>query len=402
MNNDEEKYNNTTPPEQCNPILMHAWKIFSVYAEATGTNIRVVDQNYLPVNDPDAGAGNEVHINAIKEAIKRGGTYIYNSEQGSLCWTSPIFSQGRFAGAVIASGMGDTEKIKALAEIMLLCAESLSGNDKNFYETLRRKAGQQAEISRLIKEMKSKQGQNSPVQEYPLNKEKMLLASLREGDAGAAGRILNELLAILLFSNQNDFNYLRFRAIELVVLITRADINPGYAEKNTLETNSYYLKQIQDARTIEELTDILHITVERMAGHISSFQGIRHAQVLKKADRYIRENFMRKISLQEIAKASGLSPPYFSTVFKEEMGENLSSYLNRLRVEKAGHLLLETSHTLSEIAGSCGFEDQSWFSKIFKSFTGISPGKYRSQGGSMVKEISDDNFSDDFKTLLNE
>jgi AraC-like DNA-binding protein/ligand-binding sensor protein len=402
MNKDEKKGTNAVLQEQCDPILMHAWKIFSVYAEATGTNISVVDQNYLPINDSDAGFRNEEHINAIKEAIKRGGSYIYDSEQGFPYWTSPIFIQGRFAGAVIASGAGDPEKIKALSEIMLLCAESLSKNDKNFYETLRRKAEQQAEISKLMKELKSKQGQNSQVQKYPLNKEKMLLASLRRGDAGAAGHILNELLAVLLFSNQNDFNYLRFRAIELVVLITRADINPGYAEKNVLETNSFYLKQIQDAGTIEELTDILHITVERMAEHISSFQGIRHAQVLKKADRYIRENFIRKISLQEIAKASGLSPPYFSTVFKEEMGENLSSYLNRLRVEKASHLLLETSHTLSEIAGSCGFEDQSWFSKIFKSFTGISPGKYRSQGGSMVKEISDDNFSDDFKILLNE
>jgi YesN/AraC family two-component response regulator len=160
------------------------------------------------------------------------------------------------------------------------------------------------------------------------------------------------------------------------------------------------LKRIQESQTVEELIDVLYITVDRMAGQIFSFQGIRHASALRKADRYIWENYTRKISLQEIADASGLSAPYFSTIFKDEMGENLSSYLNRLRVEKASRMLLETDLSLSEIAGSCGFEDQSWFSKIFKSYTGVSPGKYRGQGGGTIHEISEDNLSADYRTIL--
>jgi AraC-like DNA-binding protein len=48
-------------------------------------------------------------------------------------------------------------------------------------------------------------------------------------------------------------------------------------------------------------------------------------------------------------------------------------------VDKAAGMLLETGFSLSEIASSCGFEDQSWFSKIFKNYTGMSPGKYRDQ-----------------------
>jgi AraC-like DNA-binding protein len=102
---------------------------------------------------------------------------------------------------------------------------------------------------------------------------------------------------------------------------------------------------------------------------------------MRKAEFFIKENFTRKISLREVAKIAGLSAPYFSTIFKEEMGENLSKYINRQRVEKASRMLLETDLSLSEISNSCCFDDQSWFSKIFKSFTGISPSKYRSQGG---------------------
>jgi YesN/AraC family two-component response regulator len=175
---------------------------------------------------------------------------------------------------------------------------------------------------------------------------------------------------------------------------------PGNSEEIILETNNHYLCRIQEAKSIEELTDVLHSIVERMAGDIFSFQGVHHAAALRKAERYIWDHYTRRISLQEIAAISGLSAPYFSTIFKEEMGENLSSYLNRLRVEKAGHLLIETDLSLSEIAGSCGFEDQSWFSKIFKSYTGISPGKYRAQRGGRVSEISEGNFSVNYRSLF--
>jgi transcriptional regulator GlxA family with amidase domain len=67
-------------------------------------------------------------------------------------------------------------------------------------------------------------------------------------------------------------------------------------------------------------------------------------------------------------------------IFKEEMGENLSNYLNRLRVEKAAAMLVTTNVSISEITSECGFEDQSWFSKIFKNITGLTPGKYRERG----------------------
>jgi AraC-like DNA-binding protein len=69
-------------------------------------------------------------------------------------------------------------------------------------------------------------------------------------------------------------------------------------------------------------------------------------------------------------------------------------------VEKAGRMLIETNLSLSEIAGSCGFEDQSWFSKIFKTYTGMSPGKYRSQGGGTIKEISENNVSADYLKII--
>ncbi|MDR2101058.1 MAG: helix-turn-helix domain-containing protein [Treponema sp.] len=443
------------------PILLKAYKLLKAYAKATGTMICVHDHNCLPIpeifdtittekntclfclkyrantivhtlRDLTASPCNEMHIKAIREAHHYGGSYIYMCDLGFVFWTSPIYSEGRFAGAMLGSGLlgidsretcsqmylmangevpepelqkrleqfpqGDSEKIKALAELMLVCAESMSTGAEAYHATLRRRAEQQSDLTTQIQDLKSKYPMGGPAPGYPLDKDRMLLGALRRGDNETGRKILNEILAVLFFSNPDQFKYIQFRAIELVVLLSRTDIIPGYAEKMVLETNNQYLRRIQDAQTIEELTDVLHLIVERMAGQIFSFQGVRHAAALRKAERFIWENYTRKISLQEIANASGLSAPYFSTIFKEEMGENLSGYLNRLRVEKASHLLTETDLSLSEIAGACGFEDQSWFSKIFKSYTGQSPGKYRNQGGGRT-EISENNFSANYRSI---
>ena len=244
----------------------------------------------------------------------------------------------------------------------------------------RRRALQQEIISKVTEELKSQYGEGAEKPGYPLEKEKSFLAALRKGDISEAIKILNELLAVLFFSNSGQFKYVQLRATELIVLISRIELSPAKSSVS-LETNSQNLKMVQDAKTPEEMADVLNIIVEQTAANISSFKGVPHAMALRKAESYIMENFTRKISLKEISKVAGLSPPYFSTIFKEEMGENLSKYLNRLRVEKASSLLLETEMPLAEIASCCCFEDQSWFSKIFKAYTGISPGKFRNKGG---------------------
>jgi len=403
-------------------------KVLSVYVQATGSLVQVFDGDSQPVEtDGDAsverdvcgycnangkGGGNcrQMHAAKIRESGSQGSPQIYRCRLGLMFWVSPIYSAGAFSGALCASGyvcpeaggyesfctgeippeefsrrisafpVGDTEKIRSLAEMLLLCSESLSSGNDNRHEKLRLRHEQQASLSSLVDELKEQYPEGgSDVLGYPIEKERNLLTVLRQGDKKEAERILNEILAVLVFTNRDQFHYIQVRGLELAVLLTRSGTNTTSA--TAVETNARYLRQIQGSKTIEELTGVLHGIVEEVAEQVTSFQGLPHASAMRKAELFIRENLTRKISLGEIAKVAGLSAPYFSTIFKEEMGENLSSYVNRQRVEKASKLLLETSLTLSEIAASCCFQDQSWFSKIFKSFTGISPGKYRRQGG---------------------
>jgi AraC-like DNA-binding protein/ligand-binding sensor protein len=364
---------------------------------------------------PDETPCTKMHLDAIAASQELGGSYIYVCPMRFIFWTSPVYSGERLAGCLISSGIlaaehqevaknffllsgGEIpqqeilnalmdiprksyEEVKTLARMMLICAEHISKGTGVCNEFIRPGDEEGSKYSKFYIPKKNPEcKKRNP--DYPLDKERMLLASLRRGDSETGKRIITDLIDTLSRTISDDYNYLRFRAVELVVLLFRAAMSPDTAKDNALlETNNRYLKRIQETKNIGELTAVLNTIVERTAGQIFSFQGIRHASVLRRAERYIWENYTRKISLQEIARASGLSAPYFSTVFKEEMGENLSNYLNRLRVEKASSMLIETDLSLGEISGSCGFEDQSWFSKIFKYYAGISPGKFREKGG---------------------
>jgi len=222
-------------------------------------------------------------------------------------------------------------------------------------------------ITLIINALKEKYPNGSGFPVYPIEKEHQLLAQIQKKNLEEAEELLAELISVIIFCNQENFTHIQQRSIDLVELASDK-INSCGEQIN----NNCYIKLIQEAKTVGELITILQIIVECIFN--------AREKKLKKAVTFIKENLTRKISLREVAKIAGIPEPYFNIIFKEVMGENLSKYIDRQRVEKASEMLLETDISLSEISKACCFKDQSWFTKIFKDFTGINPGEYRRQG----------------------
>jgi len=315
-----------------------------------------------------------MHIEAVEKARQLGGAYIYLCHKGYVFWTSPFYSGERFAGSLISGGVRKSEenndRVKSLAQLMLLCADKISS-----MSFVQKNAARIGNINTAY--ITDKQENYICTIDF----ERMLLASLRRGDNTEAQKILVKLLDTLFKNVKKNFPAFRLKSLELAVLLSRAAADPKDIIENTaLDNTNRYLNKIEECTSFDDVANILSSIAERMSGKIFSFHGVRHFTALRKAERYIWTHYTRKLSLREIAKASGLSAPYFSTVFKEEMGENLSNYLNKLRIEKAAAMLITTNTPISAVATACGFEDQSWFSKIFKNNTGHTPGKYRELG----------------------
>lgn len=94
---------------------------------------------------------------------------------------------------------------------------------------------------------------------------------------------------------------------------------------------------------------------------------------------YLNQNYAQDMTLQHIAERFFISRENVSRKFKQITGENLSDYLTNLRIEKAKTLLLNTGLRLSQISELVGYEDEKYFSRVFKKSAGMTPREYRKQ-----------------------
>lgn len=92
---------------------------------------------------------------------------------------------------------------------------------------------------------------------------------------------------------------------------------------------------------------------------------------------YIDNNMEKKISLKQLSEHLGITEIYISRLFKEEIGTNLFTKINQIKMERASELLQEGVLSISETALKVGFSDSLYFSRVFKNHHGASPSKYR-------------------------
>ncbi len=98
---------------------------------------------------------------------------------------------------------------------------------------------------------------------------------------------------------------------------------------------------------------------------------------IKNAIAYINENHGEQLSLAKVAGVAGVSPAYFSSLFKKEIGKNYVEYLNEVRLKEVLKEFKISDAKISFIAEKHGFPNQEYFSRYFKKVMGVSPAKWR-------------------------
>lgn len=114
----------------------------------------------------------------------------------------------------------------------------------------------------------------------------------------------------------------------------------------------------------------------------------RDLRSLQRAREYIHTHFEENLTLAQVARAAGVHPVYLGQIFRQEFGETLGEYLNRIRVRAAAGLLAKSRLTLSAIAADLGFYDQSHFTRIFRRLTGATPGMFRAEFAPAKRDVA--------------
>ena len=101
------------------------------------------------------------------------------------------------------------------------------------------------------------------------------------------------------------------------------------------------------------------------------------SEVVQEIANYIRQHPSLAHRVEDLASRAGLSPRYFSIKFKELIGVSVQSYIIKMRIERAEHLLVYTGMNVTEVADAVGSRDIFFFSRQFKQYTGKSPSEIR-------------------------
>jgi len=356
----------------------------------------------------------QAHIYGMTEAERFGGKYIYFCPMGLTCFVSPILgSEGSEAkitvGPFLMVDKTDyitwelTEQLHLTEEeqnrilpllddipfvsphtvtqlsTLLFMAVGFMNNVSASKRMLDRQDSDiiQHQVTAYIQELKS----GSEIPPYPFETEQSMLRAVHQTNKQEAQKLLNELFGYIFFSSGYDLSQAKSRIYELLVLISRSAIDAGADPSHTLQLSHRYLQDLPGLRDVESLCFWLTKVMNELMDSVFEFVDARHASVIHQSIQYLSSHYSDHITLEDMARRVYLSPSYFSRIFKKETGITFSAYLNRMRIEHSKELLRHQNIRLTDIALMVGFEDQSYFTKVFKKMAGSTPLHYRETKG---------------------
>ena len=103
----------------------------------------------------------------------------------------------------------------------------------------------------------------------------------------------------------------------------------------------------------------------------------KESRRVMKVKQYVNDHFAEDLTLPLLASLAGMTPSSFSRFFRSRTGRTVSDYIIDIRLGNAARLLVDTTHSVSEICYSCGFNNLSNFNRLFKSKRGYTPRDFR-------------------------
>ncbi|MEK3722751.1 response regulator [Paenibacillus sp. FSL H8-0034] len=215
---------------------------------------------------------------------------------------------------------------------------------------------------------------SAPIQQAESYRKKMM-SLIVSGEADSLADYLSECCLSL---QNHPLSEIKIIAIHHVMALQETAEILFPASSHTYSVNSI-LEQVQQLQAVGQVQSWLHGHCTEFLDRLNEWRDSANSNktIFQRALHFIQEHYLENCSISQVAEHVHLNPSYFSTWFKKEKGETFTSYVNKLKLERAQVLLRNTDMKMIEIAQAVGFEDSTYFASIFKKYFQVSPSEFR-------------------------
>jgi len=211
---------------------------------------------------------------------------------------------------------------------------------------------------------------------YDKGLEEELINSIKSQNQEKAVELLDKLTASLE-ENACTIEYVKYIYFQFVSNIIYMLLDNGIQPEETEMTGVEIFKRIQNTQTLSELKGIVHVIISKSIDLLNSLKKAQYTMIVNKAIEYIRSNYHRDLSLDDISGKVFMSPRYLNTIFKDETGITIYDYITKMRMEAAKKLILDQNITIKKISETVGYNNIQSFIRMFKIFYKLTPIEYR-------------------------
>ncbi len=212
--------------------------------------------------------------------------------------------------------------------------------------------------------------------DYPIELEKKLFSAVEKGDINDAMKYSNDFFSWMVDNYPSDVMNIRLKVLEFVLYAEHRAYDKGGMVYSFTDRKDY-LTTVLEMEDMSKLRQWFVEKIKVVCQNILHKSSEKSAGLMEQARDYIEKNYHKDISLDDVSRKIGISPYYFSKLFKEDMGEGFVEYLTKIRIEKAKELLSTTEYSMKEICSMVGYADPNYFSRSFKKNVGVTPTEYK-------------------------
>lgn len=207
---------------------------------------------------------------------------------------------------------------------------------------------------------------------------KLLEDFLKVGDVEEAGPFLDTYFEKIGVGNYSSLMFRQYLMVDMFFCVSKFLEGLESGSQELMDKFGDVEEIKARIRSTEQMIQYMKDLFTEAMKLRDSLSQDKYSRLLEEAQKYVKENYSsNEISLNMVASHIGISPSYFSTIFRQETGRTFTEYLTEQRMGKARELLRCTSKKTAEIAYDIGYKDAHYFSYIFKKTQGITPKEYR-------------------------